>query len=555
MMKGGGSGGSGAGHVSSGVSDPDLHSSSDGVDGGALSTDQNPDHSLKIFKADQSSKFLLVNQNTSAREVVMLALTEFGISENSSNYHLVEVSGVSAKTLHPNTTNLAERIGLASRYYIKNVMSSEQLIPEDVAAELAKESKVDLIQLNPLEVAIQLMVEDFTIFSQIETTEYIDKVFELKSRFGIPNLTKFEDLVNKETKWVITEILSETSVSRRVKVIKQFIKIAQHCYKQTKNFNSMSSIVFGLEDVLVTKLRSTWARIPGKYKRILEEMVSLLDPARNFSRYRHLIQNSSAPLIPYYPIVSRDVTFIHLGNKTKVDGDLVNFEKLRMLAKEVRNLNNMCSAPLDLMSMLEQASGTLGDSWKTLNSAQSGSNAGGGGTIKRIKGAVTSKESVASAAAAAASGLTGSSSSGLGGGGGPPNARKMYEEAQMVRRVKAYINKMPVIFDDDELQKLAQKCEPSSSISTLTLSTATSKKSLVSQASASSLKSSSTSNVQPSTGATSISAKRMPSPSPSNNSTNSSTSMVSHEGRKSSNSQAQPKFGKLINFDFKISIQ
>ena len=77
----------------------------------------------------------------------MLALTEFGISENSSNYHLVEVSGVSAKTLHPNTTNLAERIGLASRYYIKNVMSSEQLIPEDVAAELAKESKVDLIQV------------------------------------------------------------------------------------------------------------------------------------------------------------------------------------------------------------------------------------------------------------------------------------------------------------------------------------------------------------------------------------------------------------------------
>ena len=59
--------------------------------------------------------------------------------------------------------------------------------------------------------------------------------------------------VKQETKWVITEILSETSVSRRVKVIKQFIKIAQHCYKQTKNFNSMSSIVFGLEDVLVTK--------------------------------------------------------------------------------------------------------------------------------------------------------------------------------------------------------------------------------------------------------------------------------------------------------------
>ena len=111
----------------------------------------------------------LLLQNTSAREVVMLALTEFGISENSSNYHLVEVSGFAAKTLHPETTNLAERIGLASRYYIKNVMSSDQLIPEDVATELAKESKVDLIQLNPLEVAIQLMVEDFTIFRYLHS--------------------------------------------------------------------------------------------------------------------------------------------------------------------------------------------------------------------------------------------------------------------------------------------------------------------------------------------------------------------------------------------------
>ncbi len=41
------------------------------------------------------------------------------------------------------------------------------------------------------------------------------------------------------------------------------------------------------------------------------------------------------PLIPIYPMVSKDLTFIHLGNETKVEG-LINFEKLRMIAKEVR---------------------------------------------------------------------------------------------------------------------------------------------------------------------------------------------------------------------------
>lgn len=31
----------------------------------------------------------------------------------------------------------------------------------------------------------------------------------------------------------------------------------------------------------------------------------------------------------------------------------MNFEKLRMIAKEVRSLSNMCSSPYDLLTMLE----------------------------------------------------------------------------------------------------------------------------------------------------------------------------------------------------------
>ena len=34
-------------------------------------------------------------------------------------------------------------------------------------------------------------------------------------------------------------------------------------------------------------------------------------------------------------MVCRDLTFIHLGNESLIE-DLINFEKLRMLAKEVR---------------------------------------------------------------------------------------------------------------------------------------------------------------------------------------------------------------------------
>ena len=72
---------------------------------------------------------------------------------------------------------LAERIGLASRYYIKNVQSSESLLPDEAVGDLVKDAHVNLLQLNPVEVSTQLMVEDFTIFRQIEATEYVEDLF------------------------------------------------------------------------------------------------------------------------------------------------------------------------------------------------------------------------------------------------------------------------------------------------------------------------------------------------------------------------------------------
>lgn len=41
-----------------------------------------------------------------------------------------------------------------------------------------------------------------------------------------------------------------------------------------------------------------------------------------------------------------------------------------------------------------------------------------------------------------------------------PNQKKMFEEAQMVRRVKAYLGNMKVITDEEKLHQLSVECEP-----------------------------------------------------------------------------------------------
>lgn len=75
---------------------------------------------FQVYKADQTFKYLLVHKETTAHEVVMLSLQEFGNTEPSSNFTLCEVTVaeggfVKQRRLPDALQNLAERIGLASR--------------------------------------------------------------------------------------------------------------------------------------------------------------------------------------------------------------------------------------------------------------------------------------------------------------------------------------------------------------------------------------------------------------------------------------------------------
>ncbi|XP_049283281.1 rap guanine nucleotide exchange factor 2 isoform X2 [Anopheles funestus] len=417
-----------------------------------------PEHILKVYKSDQTCKYLLVHKETTAHEVVMLALQEFGIHDPSSNFSLCEVSVgeggmIKQRRLPDQLQNLAERIGLSSRYYLKTNGITETLVPDDVAPELIRESAVHFLQLNANELAIQLTLQDFAIFRQIESTEYIDDLFNLKSRYGKPMLVRFAELVNREMFWVVTEVCSEHNMMRRCKIIKQFIKIARHC-KECKNFNSLFAIISGLGHAAVSRLRQTWEKLPSKYQKLFNDLQDLMDPSRNMSKYRQLIQtelNAQQPVIPFYPVVKKDLTFIHLGNDTKIES-LINFEKLRMISKEIRTLLHMCNSPYDILTMLEYKCQPPSSAMLALNQMSVPS---GSGNLMLVTHAPPPQTITSGASAFAHSQTVKRRKKST----AAPNPKKMFEEAQMVRRVKAYLNNMKVITDEDELHRLSLECE------------------------------------------------------------------------------------------------
>ncbi|XP_041443952.1 rap guanine nucleotide exchange factor 6 isoform X11 [Xenopus laevis] len=417
-------------------SSPDLLQATTNILDFANPTDI-PDQVIRIFKADQQCCYIIIGKDTTAKEVVVQALHEFSLTGSTDTYSLCEVSVspegvIKQRRLPDQLSKLADRIQLNGRYYLKNNMETETLCSDEDAQELLRESLISLLQLSTIEVATQLSMRDFELFRNIEPTEYIDDLFKLHSKTSAAHLKQFEEVINQETFWVATEILREPNQLKRMKIVKHFIKTALHC-RECRNFNSMFAIISGLNLAPVARLRGTWEKLPSKYEKLLRDLQDLFDPSRNMAKYRNILSSQSMqpPIIPLFPVVKKDITFLHEGNDSKVDG-LVNFEKLRMIAKEIRHVVRMTSANMDPAVMFRQRK----KRWRSLGSLSQGStnsnmlDVQGGGHKKRAR-----------------------RSSFL-------NAKKLYEDAQMSRKVKQYISNLSVEIDEEKIQLMSLQCEP-----------------------------------------------------------------------------------------------
>uniref|UniRef100_A0A8C7VAY0 Rap guanine nucleotide exchange factor (GEF) 6 n=1 Tax=Oncorhynchus mykiss TaxID=8022 RepID=A0A8C7VAY0_ONCMY len=399
-----------------------------------------PDQVIRVYKADQQSCYIIISKDTTAKDVVSHVVNEFGLIAAPETYSLCEVSVSSEgvlkqRRLPDQLAKLADRIQLNGRYYLKNNMETETLCSDDDAQELLKESHITLLQLSTVEVAAQLSMRDFELFRNIESTQYIDDLFKLLDSSGglqQTHLKQFEEVINQETFWVATEILREPNTMKRMKTIKHFIKIALHC-RECKNFNSMFAIISGLNLAPIARLRSSWEKLPSKYDKLFQDLQDIFDPSRNMAKYRNVLSSQSMqpPIIPLFPVVKKDLTFLHEGNDSHVDG-LVNFEKLRMIAKEIRHVVRMTSSNMDPALMFRQRK----KRWKSLGSLSQGStnsnmlDVQGGAHKKRVR-----RSSLL-------------------------NAKKLYEDAQMARKVKQYLSNLAVETDEEKHQTISLQCEP-----------------------------------------------------------------------------------------------
>uniref|UniRef100_A0AAY4ESU8 Rap guanine nucleotide exchange factor 4 n=1 Tax=Denticeps clupeoides TaxID=299321 RepID=A0AAY4ESU8_9TELE len=279
---------------------------------------------LKVYCSDHTYTTIRVPVLASGREVTTAVADKLGSTEELLLINLSSSGGEK------------EDKKITKRMCFVGVLFQTSL-PEQEGPSSGSMSTFELMSSKDL--AFQMTQYDWELFSCVHELELVYHTFGRQAyRKSTANLDLFLRRFNQVQFWVVTEVCLCGQLSKRVQLLKKFIKIAAHC-REFRNLNSFFAIIMGMSNPAVSRLGQTWEKLPSKFKKFYAEFESLLDPSRNHRTYRLTVAKMEPPIIPFTPLLLKDMTFTHEGNKTFVD-NLVNFEKMRLIANTIRTVRH-----------------------------------------------------------------------------------------------------------------------------------------------------------------------------------------------------------------------
>ncbi|XP_031421966.1 rap guanine nucleotide exchange factor 3 isoform X2 [Clupea harengus] len=285
----------------------------------------------EIFRPDHTFVCLMLPVNSSVQDIME------AMANTSRDHVLVKMnSSGDREELKLESRAVSTSLGLNERLFLCSANQVDKLTPlkEQLGPEVNTMDTLE--QMGSKDIASQLTNYDWELFTAMHETELLYYVFgrEKFPHTTTANLERFMRRFNEVQYWVVTELCLCVDLAKRAALLKKFIKMAI-VLKEQKNLNSFYAVMFGLTNSAVTRLYKTWERVPNKTRRIFTTYERILDPARNHRAYRLAVVKLSPPYIPFMPLILKDMTFIHEGNKNYTN-TLVNFEKMRMIARTLK---------------------------------------------------------------------------------------------------------------------------------------------------------------------------------------------------------------------------
>ncbi|KAL8578522.1 hypothetical protein ACOMHN_028794 [Nucella lapillus] len=300
---------------------------------------------FKVYCADHTYSTLRLPMDSTVPDIIACARDKLCLGDDP---RLCEVKSNGERVLfNKEDVGVTTSLSLNGRLFITPIEHLDALTPLPEQEGPGTGTSNTLEVLSTKELAFHMTLYDWELFTCIHEYELIYHVFGA-AKFGriTANLDLFLRRFNEVQYWVVTEMLLVTNVSKRVQLLRKFIKLAAHC-KDFQNLHSFFAIVMGLSNIAVSRLSQTWEKLPGKLRKLFEEFETIMDPSRNHRVYRLTVAKMTPPIIPFMPLLMKDMTFTHEGNKTYFD-NLVNFEKMHMIAQTLKTVGYCRSHALQL---------------------------------------------------------------------------------------------------------------------------------------------------------------------------------------------------------------
>uniref|UniRef100_A0A4W6FYH9 Rap guanine nucleotide exchange factor 4 n=1 Tax=Lates calcarifer TaxID=8187 RepID=A0A4W6FYH9_LATCA len=211
---------------------------------------------FKVYCCDHTYTTIRVPVATSVREVIGAVADKLGSAEDLL---LVSLSSAGEKVIFkPNDVSVFSTLSTNGRLFVCRRDQLDSLTPLLEQEGPSTGSLASFELMSSKDVAYHMTAYDWELFHCVHELELIYHTFGRQNvKKTTVNLDLFLRRFNEIQFWVITEMCLCSQLSKRVQLLKKFIKIAAHC-KEYRNLNAFFAVVMGLSNPAVSRLSQTW---------------------------------------------------------------------------------------------------------------------------------------------------------------------------------------------------------------------------------------------------------------------------------------------------------
>jgi len=218
-------------------------------------------------------------------------------------------------------------------------------------------STLTLEDIPKIEIARQFTVLDYELFkfvapSELVNTNWVANFSNSNPKLKAPNVVACIDRFNNVSMWVVSCILREDRLKKRVKTISRFYKIMEHLI-ELNNFHSLMAMYAGMNHFAVGRLKWSFESLPSNIKKIQAEVSNLLDNSNSYFSYREALKkcaSSTTPCIPFLGIHLQHLLVIEDSNPEKLS-HLINFYKCQLISNIIADLKQFQEYPYNLQKV------------------------------------------------------------------------------------------------------------------------------------------------------------------------------------------------------------